>query len=388
MNLILRSFLCVLFSGQLIALAQGVLISETLGTAQPSSLLELESSSQGFLPPRLTTAQRAAITSPVNGLIIFNTDENCLNLYVDGTWRSLCGCDLPGAFVVSGTSGVSSLSFTVTWNAAANASGYLLDVSSSPAFSSFVQGYQSTPTGNVTTYNVTGLSQLTTYYIRLRATNACGTGAYTTTEQVTTVATPPFACGTSSVSVAHNEADGVSPVTGTIVYGSVTYNSRCWLDKNLGATAIPTSSTSSSDAHAGWYWQFNRLQGYAVGPVPSTWNTSGAGPGGWLAENDPCTVLAGSDWRIPTSSEWTAANASWAGYSSAFSSTLKLHAGGNLLLGSTGNLSNRGYSGRYWSSDPASDTNGLNLHLGAGVSNIENSNQKFHGFMIRCILNQ
>jgi hypothetical protein len=388
MKMHFRFLLAILAILPSLAYAQGVRISETTGTPQPSSLLELESSSQGFLPPRLTTAQRAVIPSPVNGLVIFNTDEDCLNLYVNGLWKSLCGCDLPGAFAISGTSAVSSISFTVSWNAAANATGYLLDVSASPDFSNFVQGYQALSTGNVTSYNVTGLVQLTTYYIRLRATNACGTGAYTSSASVTTAATPPFSCGSSSVSIAHNSSDGVSPVTGTIVYGSVTYNSRCWLDKNLGATAIPTSSTSTSDAHAGWYWQFNRLQGYAVGPLPSTWNTSGAGAGNWLPGNDPCTVLAGSNWRIPTSSEWTAANTSWAGYPSAFSSPLKLHASGNLLLGGTGNLSNRGYSGRFWSSEQASDTNGLNLHLGSNGSGIENSNQKFHGFSIRCILNQ
>lgn len=370
------------------ARAQGVRISESIGTPQPSSLLELESSSQGFLPPRLTTAHREQINSPVNGLIIFNTDENCLNLYAGGSWKSLCGCDLPGNFQITESTSITSISFTVNWTSAPFATGYLLDISTSPLFATAVQGYNALAVGNVLTYNVTGLSPTTTYYVRVKAVNACGTGLFTQTSSSVTGAAPPFSCGSSSVVIAHEASDGVSPATGTIVYGSVTYNGRCWLDKNLGATVIPSTSTNSTDAAAGWYWQFNRLQGYAVGPTPSGWNTAGAGPGNWIPQNDPCTQLAGPDWRIPTAAEWTAANSGWAGYSSAFSSALKLHAGGNLLLGGTGNLSNRGYSGRYWSSNEFNDSFGQNLHLGAGVSNIETSNQKFHGFSIRCILTQ
>lgn len=41
-------------------------------------MLTLESDKQGFLPPRMTDAERDAITSPADGLIIFNTTENCL----------------------------------------------------------------------------------------------------------------------------------------------------------------------------------------------------------------------------------------------------------------------------------------------------------------------
>jgi len=39
-----------------------------------SAALLVNSTTRGFLPPRLTTEQRDAITNPANGLIIFNTD--------------------------------------------------------------------------------------------------------------------------------------------------------------------------------------------------------------------------------------------------------------------------------------------------------------------------
>jgi hypothetical protein len=43
-----------------------------------SSLLEVSSTTQGFLPPRMTTAQRNAIASPAKGLIVYDTDLDCL----------------------------------------------------------------------------------------------------------------------------------------------------------------------------------------------------------------------------------------------------------------------------------------------------------------------
>lgn len=57
-------------------------------TPAPSALLELKSSNQGFLPPRMTTQQRNAIPSPAQGLIIFNTEEQSLNFYNGDFWES------------------------------------------------------------------------------------------------------------------------------------------------------------------------------------------------------------------------------------------------------------------------------------------------------------
>ena len=43
-------------------------------TANPSAILEAYSTTKGFLPPRMTNAQRAAIASPAVGLIVYCTD--------------------------------------------------------------------------------------------------------------------------------------------------------------------------------------------------------------------------------------------------------------------------------------------------------------------------
>ena len=67
-----------------------------IGTTTPnaSAKLEIVSTTQGFLPPRMTTAQRNAISSPSAGLTIYNITVNCLQWW-DGTyWYDGCGNNL------------------------------------------------------------------------------------------------------------------------------------------------------------------------------------------------------------------------------------------------------------------------------------------------------
>jgi len=57
----------------------------------PSSILDITSSTQGMLTPRMTTAQRTAITTPAQGLLVFDTDLNAFYFY-DSTlsdWRKM-----------------------------------------------------------------------------------------------------------------------------------------------------------------------------------------------------------------------------------------------------------------------------------------------------------
>lgn len=59
-----------------------------IGTTTPdnSALLELFSTSRGFLVPRMTTAQRNAITLPATGLLIYNLDNQRFEYYNGSQW--------------------------------------------------------------------------------------------------------------------------------------------------------------------------------------------------------------------------------------------------------------------------------------------------------------
>ena len=54
------------------------------------AILQLNSTTQGFLPPRMTTTQRNAIVAPVPaGLMIYNTTTNKLNFYNGTAWEAV-----------------------------------------------------------------------------------------------------------------------------------------------------------------------------------------------------------------------------------------------------------------------------------------------------------
>ena len=76
------------------AKAQSVGINDDGSAANASAILDLKSTTQGFLPPRMTGAQRATITSPAQGLMIYCTDCGSSGepQYYDGTqWKNLIG---------------------------------------------------------------------------------------------------------------------------------------------------------------------------------------------------------------------------------------------------------------------------------------------------------
>ncbi|MDR6764372.1 hypothetical protein J2Y38_004605 [Flavobacterium sp. 2755] len=58
-----------------------------IGTVTPnaSSILDITSTTQGLLTPRMTTAQRAAITTPADGLIVYDTDLKAFYYYSSGS---------------------------------------------------------------------------------------------------------------------------------------------------------------------------------------------------------------------------------------------------------------------------------------------------------------
>ncbi len=79
------------------ATINGKVVVGASSEASSSAILEASSTTQGFLPPRMTYVQREAITSPATGLVVFCT--NCgpasiggeLEVYSGGMWRNMTG---------------------------------------------------------------------------------------------------------------------------------------------------------------------------------------------------------------------------------------------------------------------------------------------------------
>jgi hypothetical protein len=79
-------------------------------------------------------------------------------------------------------------SFMATWPNVSGAKGYLLDVSTTSSFNSFVNGYHDLDVGDATGRVVTGLTRGTTYYYRVRAYGVTGRSSYS---EIMSAATAP-----------------------------------------------------------------------------------------------------------------------------------------------------------------------------------------------------
>jgi hypothetical protein len=163
------------------------------------------------------------------------------------------------------TSNVGCTSLTLNWVAATNGSSYGIHVSTASNFSTNLAGNNcggvacngSTDVGNVTTATITGLTQGTTYYIRVRAISGSQYSAWSNlnTTSVATVAAPsaPTAgsasrCGTGTVAItatpgAGETIDWYGATSGGSILTTGTPNPA------QGTTSFTTPSISSNQTY-------------------------------------------------------------------------------------------------------------------------------------------
>jgi len=205
-----------------------------------------------------------------------------------------------------------------------------------------------------------------------------------------------FVCG-DNVTFTYN---GQNVTYGTVVSTGGT----CWLDRNLGATQVATSSTNA--AAYGDLFQWGRVaDGHQIrtsNTTPTLSNSDTPGhanfilapnsPYDWSSSqnanlwqgvggvNNPCPT----GWRLPTDAEWDAEHSSWSQNNSAgaFASPLKLPVAGNRSF-IDGSLFDVGSRGRYWSST-VGGADSRALYFGSSNANMSSS-RRAYGFSVRCL---
>ena len=333
----------------------------------------------------VTMTERNAIANPVQGMQVLcgdcSKDGNAtISVYNNGHWN-----DSPVPCCYPPTAGIhipSATQIIWNWNYVFGADGYLWNTINDLTTAVNI--------GLVFSKTETGLTCNTPYIRYIWAYNVC-CGQSLSTQLTESTLTCPWTCG-SSLTINHVAGD-VAPVTKTVIYGTVTNipgaETKCWITSNLGADHRATSVDDATEPSAGWYWQFNRMQGYKNdgSTVTPTWTITSINENSdWQLANDPCAIELGTGWRIPTSTEWTNVNNSFVpmnDWSGEWNSALKLHAAGDLSY-LDGSLYGRGSYGFYWSSVQNSTDFGQYLLFFSGYS-IMIFDPKACGFSLRCL---
>jgi len=112
----------------------------------------------------------------------------------------------PGAPVAKAPTNLTSSGFTANWNPVTGASSYDVDVATDAGFASFVGQYNAWNAGQSTSCAVSGVSEATLYYYRVRARNTGGTSPSSNAITATTLRSNPSTY-TVSTSVSFGSAN-------------------------------------------------------------------------------------------------------------------------------------------------------------------------------------
>jgi uncharacterized protein (TIGR02145 family) len=383
-----------------------------IGTTTPNSnaALDVVSTSQGMLYPRMTTAQRNAIASPATGLTIFNTDVNYIQTNTSATstanWVKWAAVD-PSS---NGTAIVS----VYTCN---TSSAGILKVGTP------VSGVTQTITATVGTAGTYNISTTTANGVTFAGSGTfAGTGArdivLTATGTTTAKGSNTYTLNTTP----NCNFSRYASITGC--YANVGGTFKDFLCYNLGVTGTQDPLTYQSGNNNGTLYQWGRqTDGHEVrtsttqaGPVAapvanrfitvsnvdwlnpannSLWGDGTAGADPAKTANDPCPT----GFKIPSQAQWgglfrtgitsgapgTANQNTWTWTTSGFmvGSNLFLPAAG-YRNGSNATLTNVG-TNAYYSSSNVNGTNTYNLSFSSGTVSPGNFNERALALSVRCI---
>ena len=201
----------------------------------------------------------------------------------------------------------------------------------------------------------------------------------------------------------HSISDGVSPMDIAIDYNVVQTDiantgMKCWITQNLGALYTASAPNDIDPDAAGWYWQYSRKEGYYIDATGVAYSPIGNWISpyifttlDWQAADDPCSILFGTDWRIPTQAEWKyVSNQSqwnyapdWIDYYDTYNSPLQLHAAGRTE--EYGKILFVGDYGHYCSSTNNTQLKSYYFHFGSNFTYAFDADSHSYGKSIRCL---
>ncbi|NTW31331.1 MAG: hypothetical protein HGB12_01630 [Bacteroidetes bacterium] len=297
--------------------SQGIAINVSGDSAANSAILDVQSdtstiyTSQGILIPRMRTAKRPA--SPAEGLLIYNTSTNCLEIYVGPTWQSVvCGCiSVPSSSgIISGTPTVCPGQSAVLYSVPA--------INGATSYNWSYSGSGASIIGSTNSVIVYFSGTATSGNLTVMGTNACGNGSISSDYPITINSTAPNITGQPENPAAVCAGSG-SPSFTVIATGGLTYQWQEFIISwnnvaNAGVYSnVTTSTLTITNPPASMNTNKYRcivsgtctnttsdgLATLSVNPVPSVTNSTTATI---CSGTSPNITLTSS---VPSNFEWT-----------------------------------------------------------------------------------
>jgi len=77
------------YAGFMHATKSSILNGGGLLVSDASAIFKTDSTSKGFMPPRMTTTQKNAISSPAEGLVLYDSTLHKLCVYTGSAWETV-----------------------------------------------------------------------------------------------------------------------------------------------------------------------------------------------------------------------------------------------------------------------------------------------------------
>ena len=251
-----------------------------------TAVLEVASTTQGLLSPRMTTTQRQAISNPANGLIVYDTNLKSLEVYdaVGAVWNQLADTATAGTVTnVTGTSPIAVATGTTTpaitlgtvpvangGTGATTLTGYLLGSGASAVSAS------ATIPGTAISGNIAGNAANVTGTVALA--NG-GTGAATASAAITNLLPSQSGNNTKVLTTNGTLASWGAAAAGTVT--SVTGTSPIVVATGTTTPAITLGTVPVANGGTG----ATTLTGYLLGSGASAVTASATIPGTAISGN-------------------------------------------------------------------------------------------------------